>query len=79
MFVENDTILSNETGVDQKLSGDEESHNNMFIVLSSLKSGTNKNDYKLKKGDIIKLGRIKFRVKDMRTDSLPSYLDCGRS
>jgi hypothetical protein len=80
LFVENDTILSSETGVDKKIAGgDEESHNNMFIVLSSLKSGTNKNDYKLKKGDIIKLGRIKFRVKDMRTESMPSYLDCGKS
>jgi len=50
----------------------------MFIVLSSLKSGNNKNEYKIKKGDIVKLGRIKFKVKDMRTDSIPAYKDCGR-
>ena len=29
----------------------------------------------MKKGDIVKLGRIKFKVKDMRTETEPSYLD----
>jgi hypothetical protein len=29
----------------------------------------------MKKGDIIKLGRIKFKVKDMRTDNQPAYAD----
>lgn len=32
-------------------------------------------DYKLKKGDIIKLGRIKFKVKDYRADNMPANLD----
>jgi hypothetical protein len=39
-YIENDTISTVETIKDDK--GDEESHNNMFIVLSSLKSGVNK-------------------------------------
>jgi len=29
----------------------------------------------LKKGDIIKLGRIKFKVKDYRTENTPANLD----
>ena len=71
------------------MNNDEESHNNMFIVLSSLKSGASKNvseimllmfeqDYNLKKGDILKLGRIKFKVKDMRTENQPAYSDMPR-
>lgn len=40
----------------------------MFIVVRNLKSSSSKSDYKLRKGDIIKLGRIKFKVKDFRTE-----------
>jgi hypothetical protein len=40
----------------------------MFIVVRNLKSSSTKSDYKLKKGDIVKLGRIKFKVKDFRTE-----------
>jgi hypothetical protein len=43
----------------------------MFIVVRNLKSSSTKTDYKLKKGDIIKLGRIKFKVKDYRTELCP--------
>jgi len=35
-------------------------------------------DYKLKKGDIIKLGRIKFKVKDYRTEMCQANLDGGK-
>jgi hypothetical protein len=47
---------------------DEDVNNKMFIVVRNLKSSTTKSDYKLRKGDIIKLGRIKFKVKDYRTE-----------
>lgn len=29
----------------------------------------------MSKGDIVKLGRIKFKVKDFRTDLVPANLD----
>lgn len=38
----------------------------MFLVVRSLKQDERKLDYKLKKHDIIKLGRVKFKVKDIR-------------
>jgi len=38
----------------------------MFLVVRSLKEGDKKQDYKLKKYDIIKLGRVKFKVKEIR-------------
>ena len=39
----------------------------MFVVVRNTKSAQNNLDYKLNRGDIIKLGRIKFNVKDYRT------------
>ena len=36
---------------------------NMFIVVRNTKSTLNNQDYKLCRGDTIKLGRIKFKVK----------------
>lgn len=39
----------------------------MFVVVRNTKSASNNLDYKLKKGDIIKLGRIKFNVKDFKS------------
>jgi hypothetical protein len=42
----------------------------MFLVVRSLKEGDKKLDYKLKKNDIIKLGRVKFKVKDIRIKAL---------
>jgi hypothetical protein len=32
----------------------------------------------LKKGDIVKLGRIKFKVKDYRTELVPANLDANK-
>lgn len=37
----------------------------MFLVVRSLKQEEKKLDYKLKKHDIIKLGRVKFKVKEI--------------
>jgi len=39
----------------------------MFVVVRNTKSAQNNLDYKLNKGDVIKLGRIKFNVKDFRS------------
>ena len=39
----------------------------MFVVVRNTKSAQNNLDYKLNRGDIIKLGRIKFNVKDYKT------------
>ena len=38
----------------------------MFVVVRNTKSAQNNLDYKLNRGDIIKLGRIKFNVKDYK-------------
>ena len=35
-------------------------------MVRSLKQGDTKLDYKLRKHDIIKLGRVKFKVKEIR-------------
>lgn len=39
----------------------------MFVVVRNTKSAQNNLDYKLNRGDIIKLGRIKFNVKDFKS------------
>jgi hypothetical protein len=39
----------------------------MFVVVRNTKSAQNNLDYKLGKGDVIKLGRIKFSVKDFKS------------
>ena len=43
--------------------------NMMFVVVRNLKSQNNSNaiEYELQKGDTVKLGRLKFSVKDFRT------------
>lgn len=38
----------------------------MYLVVRSVKQGEKKLDYKLQKHDIIKLGRVKFKVKEIR-------------
>jgi hypothetical protein len=43
---------------------DEDSVDRLWLVIRSLKSTEGKYDYKIKKFDVIKLGRVKFRVKD---------------
>lgn len=73
-LVENDTLVPiiqdhNQGGQMQSaVPQDEDVNNKMFIVVRNLKSSSTKSDYKLRKGDIIKLGRIKFKVKDFRTE-----------
>lgn len=37
----------------------------MFLVVRSLKQDDKKLDYKLRKNDIVKLGRVKFKVKEI--------------
>jgi hypothetical protein len=37
----------------------------MYIVVRSLKNNSQKLDYVMQRGDIIKLGRIKFAVKEI--------------
>jgi len=37
----------------------------MYLVIRSLKCGNEKIDYQIKKGDILKIGRVKFAVKLM--------------
>lgn len=53
----------------------------MFVVVRNLKSQTNNvaEDYEIHKGDTIKLGRLKFCVKDFRTDSQPANIDLKRT
>lgn len=42
----------------------------MFLVVRSLKQDDKKLDYKLRKNDILKLGRVKFKVKEIRIKAL---------
>jgi len=43
---------------------EEDSVDRLWLVVRSLKSPQGKEDYLIKKFDVIKLGRVKFRVKD---------------
>ena len=48
----------------------------MFVVVRNLKSANrNVQEYKLNKMDTIKLGRLKFSVKDFRTDTSQAFAD----
>lgn len=63
--VQNDTLVA-VTPRDQEGNpiSDEDVNNKMFVVVRNTKSAQNNLDYKLGRGDVIKLGRIKFNVKD---------------
>lgn len=66
--VENDTLVAQTPrDKDGNAIPDEDVNNKMFVVVRNTKSAQNNLDYKLGRGDIIKLGRIKFNVKDYRT------------
>ena len=49
-------------------NADEESIDRLWLVVRSLKNPEGKFDYKIKKFDTIKLGRVRFRVKDFRCE-----------
>jgi hypothetical protein len=51
-------------------SNDEESIDRLWLVVRSLKNPEGKFDYKIKKFDTIKLGRVRFRVKDFRCEQM---------
>jgi len=51
-------------------SQEEESVDRLWLVARSLKNESGKYDYKIQKFDAIKLGRVRFRVKDFRCDKL---------
>ena len=47
----------------------------MFLVVRGLKQEDKKIDYKLKKNDIIKLGRVKFKIKEIKIKALEDEKD----
>ena len=49
-------------------NAEEESVDRLWLVARSLKNESGKYDYKIQKFDAIKLGRVRFRVKDFRCD-----------
>lgn len=49
---------------------EEESVDRLWLVARSLKNETGKYDYKIEKFDAIKLGRVRFRVKDFRCNHM---------
>ena len=56
----------------------------MFVVVRNVKSLPKGDDiprfsgeYRINKGDIIKMGRLKFLVKDYRSESVAANLDCA--
>ncbi len=67
-IIENDTIMT-EPLLDAEGNAitDEDVNNKMFVVVRNTKSAQNNLDYKLNRGDVIKLGRIKFSVKDYKS------------
>ena len=46
----------------------EDLNDKLWLVVRSLKSSGEKIDYHINKNDIIKLGRVKFRVRDLKSD-----------
>jgi len=75
-YIHNDTIAPtlHDMGSAEKPA---DTSNMMFVVVRNLKSQSNNNaiEYELQKGDTIKLGRLKFSVKDFRTSVQPANLD----
>ena len=49
---------------------EEDSVDRLWLVVRSLKSPTGKEDYLIQKFDVIKLGRVKFRVKDFKCEKM---------
>lgn len=54
----------------------------MFVVVRNVKSQPQNEEqprfsgeYKISKGDTIKMGRLKFLVKDFRSDKIPANMD----
>mmetsp|Transcript_36940 Transcript_36940/g.27313 ORF Transcript_36940/g.27313 Transcript_36940/m.27313 type:complete len:87 (-) Transcript_36940:844-1104(-) len=43
---------------------EEDGTDRLWLVVRSLKSPAGKYDYQIRKFDVIKLGRVKFRIKD---------------
>jgi hypothetical protein len=71
-YVHNDTITPS-------LGEGDRAENMMFIVVRNLKSTNgNVHDCELQKGDTVKLGRLKFCVKDFRTAVHPANADLKR-
>jgi hypothetical protein len=55
---------------------EEDSTDRLWLVVRSLKNQQNqKIDYKIKKFDVIKLGRVKFRVKDFKCEVMGQTAD----
>ena len=52
-------------------SEDQDLNQKMFIVVRNTKSTDNNHDYQICVGDIIKLGRIKFKVRDFYGSGQP--------
>jgi hypothetical protein len=52
------------------LQAEEESIDRLWLVVRSLKNPEGKFDYKINKFDAIKLGRVRFRVKDFRCEQM---------
>lgn len=52
------------------LNAEEESIDRLWLVVRSLKNPQGKFDYKINKFDAIKLGRVRFRVKDFRCEQM---------
>ena len=48
---------------------DSDVNQKMFVVVRNTKSTSNNQDYQLSLGDIVKLGRIKFKIKQLNTPS----------
>jgi len=48
-------------------------HQKAWIVVRSLKIGKNQGGYKLNIGDLFKLGRVKFRIRDIKFSEKINY------
>ena len=58
------TVLKGD-GINFKVCNDSDGSNSMFVVVRNTNSSSSNADYQLEAGDVMKLGRCKFRVKQV--------------
>jgi hypothetical protein len=63
------TLNKSDTG-EYSIDTDSTQSDKLWLVVRAMKNESEKLSYELKKNDIVKLGRIQFRVKDLQTDTI---------
>ena len=83
--MKNDTLVAQNNFVQEDEAAQPDQ---MFVVVRNVKNNGQgpeaqadrfSSEYKLNKGDIIKMGRLKFLVRDYRCDAVAANIDSGDS